>query len=163
MQTHLTHGKLERGGQGRTPRFHSPAWRIGDAFVGALARLAIGPIHLLTTRGHRTGRPHTKPVVPVDHAGKRWLVAPYGPVAWVRNARATNTVALRYGRVNRPYVVREASAHEAGPVLKRYLQIATKVRSHFPVPVDSPVAEFIAVAPQYPVFELVPAPDAGRS
>lgn len=145
------------------PRFDSRRWRVGDGLVSGLARLGIGPVHLLTTSGRRTGRRHTKPVVPVDYEGRTWLVAPYGPVAWVRNARATGTVVLRYGRVAHEYVVREASAHEAGPVLERYLAIATKVRSRFPVSRDAPVEEFIAVAPRYPVFELTLVTEARRS
>ena len=42
--------------------------------------------YLLTTRGRKTGRPRTNPVVPVEHDRRRWLVAPYGPVSWVHNA-----------------------------------------------------------------------------
>ncbi|MBO0729437.1 MAG: nitroreductase family deazaflavin-dependent oxidoreductase [Acidimicrobiaceae bacterium] len=44
--------------------------------------------YLLTIRGRKTGRPSTTPVTIVQHDGKRWLVAPYGAVSWVRNARA---------------------------------------------------------------------------
>ena len=128
----------------RPVRFQSPAWRTGDALVGVLARAGVGP--------------HTKPVVPVEHEGRRWLVAPYGPVGWVRNARADARLVLRHGRDSREYVAREATAAEAGPVIKRYLNVASKVRSWFPVPADAPVEEFLAAAPAYPVFELLPAP-----
>ena len=31
--------------------------RVGDAIFSALARAGIGPAHLLTTRGRKTGRP----------------------------------------------------------------------------------------------------------
>jgi hypothetical protein len=73
------------------PKFRSLPWRAGNAFVSVLARAGVGPIHLLTTRGAKSGRAHTIPVVPVDYDGKAWLVAPYGAVAWVYNAarRAT--------------------------------------------------------------------------
>jgi surface antigen len=79
-------------------RFRSWRWRAGNALVSVFARTGIGPIALLTTTGRVTGRRYTVPVVPVDHAGARWLVAPYGPVAWVDNARAAGTVTLRHGR-----------------------------------------------------------------
>jgi hypothetical protein len=69
-------------------RFRSLGWRAGNAMVSVLARAGIGPIYLLSTRGRRSGRLRTTPVVPVEHAGKRWLVAPYGAVSWVHNARA---------------------------------------------------------------------------
>ena len=99
------------------------------------------------------------PVVPVDHDGTRWLVAPYGPVAWVRNVRAANRVRLRYGRATREYATREASADDAAPVLKRYLAIAPKARAQFGATPDSPVADFLAEARSHPVFELVEVSD----
>lgn len=139
-----------------TPRFRSLGWRTGDAMVSVLARTGIGPVHLLTTQGRRTGLAHTKPVVPVEHDARTWLVAPYGPVAWVHNARASGTVELRHGRTTRRFAVREAPAEEAGPVLQRYLSVATKVQARFPVTKDAPVEDFVAVADRYPVFELVP-------
>jgi F420H(2)-dependent quinone reductase len=137
------------------PRFRSPGWRAGNAFVSVLARTGVGPIHLLTTRGSKSGRRHTIPVVPVDCDGRRWLVAPYGAVAWVHNVRATGQVSLRYGRATHEYATREVPAEEAGPVLKRYLAIATKTRAHFEATQDSPVEDFIAEAHRHPVFELV--------
>lgn len=135
-------------------QFRSLGWRAGNAIVSILARVGIGPIHLLTTRGRTTGRPHTRPVVPVAHAGSTWLVAPYGPVAWVRNARAEGAVVLRYGRTTRRYAIREVATHEAGPVLKRYAAVATKTRPIFQATEDSPVEHFARQADHFPVFEL---------
>jgi deazaflavin-dependent oxidoreductase (nitroreductase family) len=145
------------------PDFQARTWRLGNAVVGVLARLGIGPIELLTTRGRRTGSPHTNPVVPVEHDGKSWLVAPYGPVSWVHNARQSTRVSLRYGRATHEFVAREASADEAGPVLKRYVAVASKARSRFTAAPDAPVADFVAEAERHPVFELMPIDDRGRS
>jgi surface antigen len=103
-----------------------------------------------------TGRPYTVPVVPIDHAGARWLVAPYGPVAWVHNARSAGTVTLRYGRRRLVYAVRDATAVEAAPVLKRYVAVATRTRHRFTATVDAPVEAFIAEARDHPVLELQP-------
>ena len=50
--------------------------------------------YLLTTKGRKTARIRGNPVVVVEDNGKRWLVAPYGPVAWIHNARATEHVEL---------------------------------------------------------------------
>jgi deazaflavin-dependent oxidoreductase (nitroreductase family) len=141
-----------------TPAFDSWAWRAGNGAVGLLARAGIGPIHLLTTRDRRTGEPHTVPVVPVEYDGRTWLVAPYGTVSWVRNARDEGRVSMRYGRTTRDYTVREARADEAGPVLKRYVSIATKTRAQFRSAKDSPVEDFVAEADRHPVFELAPVP-----
>lgn len=106
--------------------------------------------------GRKTGRLRTHPVVPVDHDGKRWLVAPYGPVAWVHNVRAAGRVRLQYGRTVRDYTVREPIASQAGPILKRYVAVAPKTREHFTASEASPVADFVAEAERHPAFELTP-------
>ena len=137
------------------PTFRSRSWRAGNAFVGLLARLGVGPIHLLTTRGRKTGKPSTVPVVPVDFDGKRWLVAPYGDVGWVHNARAAGRVAIRYGRTSHEYDTREASPQEAGPVLKLYVTKATKTHPYFTATQDDPAEDFTAEADRHPVFELI--------
>ena len=140
------------------PAFKSWQWRAGNAVVSLLARVGVGPIQLLTTRDRTTGEPHTIPVVPVDQGGTRWLVAPYGAVGWVRNARKDGRVRLRYGRTAHDYAIREVGADEAGPVLKRYVAVATKTSAQFGATKDSPVADFAAEADRHPVFELVSIP-----
>jgi deazaflavin-dependent oxidoreductase (nitroreductase family) len=140
------------------PDFNSRQWRAGNAFVSLFARAGIGPIQLLTTRDRRTNEPRTAPVVPIDQGGRRWLVAPYGTVGWVRNAREQGRVRLRYGRTTRDYAIREVRGDEAAPVLKRYVAVATKTRSQFRATKDSPAAEFALEADRHPVFELVALP-----
>lgn len=137
------------------PAFDSWQWRLGNVIVALFARAGVGPIHLMTTHDRKTGQPHTVPVVPVEHDGRRWLVAPYGSVRWVRDARADGRVRLRYGRTTHDYVVREAGPEEAGPVLKRYVSVATKTRARFEASPDAPVAAFAAEAHRHPVFELL--------
>lgn len=144
------------------PAFASWQWRAGNAFVSLLARAGVGPIQLLTTRDRSTGAPHVTPVVAVEHGGSRWLVAPYGTVGWVRNARQDPRVRLRYGRAVHDYDTREVGPDEAGPVLKQYVAVATKTRAQFSATPDSPAAAFAAEADRHPVFELVAAP-AGRT
>jgi hypothetical protein len=73
----------------------------------------------------------------------------------VHNARAAGKATLRYGRTTREYTTREVAAEEAGPVLKRYVAIATKTRPLFKATQDSPVEDFVAEADAHPVFELV--------
>ena len=94
--------------------------------------------------------------MPVDYREKTWLVAPYGPVSWVQNARASRQVTLQYGRTKTNYAIREVGAAEAAPVLKRYIAVATKTRPQFDAKTDSPVEDFIAEAERHPVFELTP-------
>ena len=155
----LTDSATDEAGQ---KRFHSLGWRVGNTLAGMFARAGIGPIQLVTTRGRRTGRRYTRPVVPVEHDGRTWLVAPYGPVSWVHNARASGRVRLRHGRDARDYAVRELGPREAGPVLKRYVAIASRTRASFQASRDAPVEDFVAEAHRHPVFELLPlSNDAG--
>ena len=137
-------------------RFRSPGWRAGNAIVSVLARAGIGPIYLLSTRGRRSGRLRTTPVVPVSHGAKRYLVAAYGPVSWVHNARTAERVQLQRGRHRHEYAVREVGAEEAAPVLKRYVSVATRTRACFQAGENSPVEDFVAEAEDHPVFELIP-------
>jgi deazaflavin-dependent oxidoreductase (nitroreductase family) len=141
------------------PRQYRPSRgrRIGDAIVSVLIRAGLVPsTYLLTTRGRKTGRLRTNPVTVVTHDGKRWLVAPYGPVSWVHNARAAGQVTLRRRLQVRAYAVREVAPQEAGPVLKRYVRIATATRPYFQATKDAPVEDFVAEADRHPVFELTP-------
>jgi hypothetical protein len=76
-------------------------------------------------------------------------------VSWVRNARASGRVSLARRGDRQDYAVREVSPREAGPVLKRYVGIATATRPYFDARTDSPVEDFVAEANRHPVFELL--------
>src|SRR5262245_14501595 len=67
----------------------SPVRRAANRLVRTLLGLGLGPrrTYLLTVPGRRTGHPRSTPVPLVERGGERWLVAPYGAVGWVRNAR----------------------------------------------------------------------------
>jgi deazaflavin-dependent oxidoreductase (nitroreductase family) len=131
--------------------------RIGDAVMSVFVRAGLVPsTYLLTTTGRRTGRQLTHPVTVVDHDGRRWLVAPYGPVSWVHNARTAGRVRLGRRGKTRDYLVREVGAAEAGPVLKRYVEVASATRPYFHATTKSPVDAFVAEAARHPVFELIP-------
>lgn len=140
--------------------FHmTTARRVGDRMMRPLIRLGVVPgTYLLTVRGRKTGRPHSNPVTLVDGAdGPRWLVAPYGVVGWVRNARAARRVTLARRGHAVEYTLREVSPDEAGPVLKRYVALAKVTRPYFTAQPDAPAAEFAAEAGRHPVFELTAA------
>ena len=153
-------GRARGGGAPRPPRQYRPGRgrHLENTIMSALARAGLVPrSYLLTTRGRKTGRPRTNPVVPVDQGGRRWLVAPYGPVSWVHNARTTGRVSLTRRRGTRAYTIREVPPDEAGPILQRYVRIAPSTRPYFQATKDSPVEAFAAEADRHPVFELTPA------
>ena len=139
-------------------QYRPSSWRrAGDTVMSVFVRIgAIPSTYLLTTRGRKTGKPLTHPATVVEENGRRWLVSPYGQVSWVRNARASGRVSLARRGDRHDYAVREVSAQEAGPVLKRYVAVATATRPYFNARKDSPVEDFIAEADQHPVFELLP-------
>lgn len=130
--------------------------RIGNAFVGSLVRLGLGPraTYLMTVTGRKTGRRYTTPVTLVEDGTRRWLVAPYGPVSWVRNARVAGRVTLRRGSRTEQAAVTEVDARAAAPVLRKYLAAIRIVRPYFDVTPDSPIEDFVAEAPRHPVFAL---------
>ena len=143
-------------------QYRPSSWRRAvDAVMSVFVRMGVIPsTYLLTTRGRRTGRTLSHPATVVEEDGRRWLVSPYGQVSWVRNARASGQVSLARRGDRHDYAVREVSAEEAGPALKRYVAIATATRPYFQAQKDSPVEDFVAEADRHPVFELLaPAED----
>lgn len=139
-------------------RYRSGRWsRLENTVMTALTRAGLVPYsYVLSTRGRRTGRIRRNPVLLVEHDGQRWLVAPYGSVAWVRNARAAGRVTLTHRFTSRDYAIREVSAQQAGPVLQRYIRIASATRDYFQADRTDPVERFIAEAEHHPVFALTP-------
>jgi deazaflavin-dependent oxidoreductase (nitroreductase family) len=131
--------------------------RAGDAITGVFIRAGLVPhSYLLTTQARKTGQLHTVPVTVVERDGRRWLIAPYGPVSWVRNARAAGRVTLRRRRETLDYAVREVAPEAAGPMLKAYVQISRPTRPYFRADKDAPLGEFIDEADRHPVLELIP-------
>ena len=138
--------------------FHmTTARRINDRLMRPLIRLGVVPgTYLLTVRGRKTGIPRSNPVTLVDgDQGRRWLVAPYGDVGWVRNARAAGRVTLTRRGHGVVYTLREVSPDEAGAVLKLYVSLAKVTRPYFAAGPDASAAEFAAEADRHPVFELI--------
>jgi deazaflavin-dependent oxidoreductase (nitroreductase family) len=130
--------------------------RLINRIIRVLLRIGVSPPHtyLLTVRGRKSGHPYSTPLTLVEEAGKRWLVAPYGEVGWVRNARAAKQVTL--SRVRRFETVRivELTAEDAAPVLKKYLAQVPVVRPFFDVTPNSNLREFVAEASRHPVFRV---------
>ena len=130
--------------------------RAANALMKPLVRLGIGgkSACLLTTTGRRTGQQRTTPVVPVKNDGDRWLVSPYGMVAWVHNVRAQPEVTLRHGRRAETLHAEEVDPVAAGPVLQRYVRNVPVTAPYFDAKGDDPVERFIEEAPRHPVFKL---------
>ena len=145
--------------------FHRTMFRrVFDELTKLGLRLGLVPrnVYLLTVPGRKSGRLYATPVTLVEEGGARWLVAPYGDVSWVKNARAAGWASLSKRNRSEIVGVRGLGPAEAAPVLKAYLARVPIVRPYFAATVDSPVGEFAAEADRHPVFRIVgpPGPDS---
>jgi deazaflavin-dependent oxidoreductase (nitroreductase family) len=134
--------------------------RLGNRFATILSRAGfrMGVIALLTVRGRKSGEPRTTPVAVVQRDGKRYLVAAYGVVDWVRNLRTTGAATLSRGRHAEAITVHELSPQEAAPILKDGLGPGTFfLRPYFDATPSSPLVEFEREAERHPVFEVFTA------
>ena len=132
------------------------ARRVLNGLMRAMIALGVGPgdLYLLTVRGRRTGKPRSTPVTVLEDERGRWLVAAYGPVDWVRNARVAGRVTLtRRGRA-RAVPVTEVDGAEAAPVLQRYVRHVRVARPYFTARAGDPVEAFAAEASRHPVFRV---------
>jgi deazaflavin-dependent oxidoreductase (nitroreductase family) len=133
-------------------------WRRSvNRIIRALLPVGLAPPHtyLLTVPGRRSRRIYSTPVTLVEENGERWLVAPYGEVGWVKNARAAGQVTLERGRRSETVRIVELSPDEAAPVLKKYLSRVPIVRPFFDVTSKSQIEDFVAEAPRHPVFRIM--------
>jgi deazaflavin-dependent oxidoreductase (nitroreductase family) len=130
--------------------------RLLNVLVRALLRVGLGPRHtyLLTVHGRRSGTPYATPVTLVEEGTNRWLVAPYGEVSWVRNARAAGQVTLSRGRHTETVAIAELGPDEAAPVLKQYVTEIPITRPFFDAKPDAPLEAFVAEAHRHPVFRI---------
>lgn len=132
--------------------------RLGNRLITPLARLGVAGrrTHILTVRGRKSGRRYSTPVqLVLGEDGERWLVAPYGEGAWVRNARAAGEVELTRARETKRYRIEELAPDQAAPVLREYLRKTPIVKPYFAAAPDAPLEEFAAEAADHPVFRLV--------
>lgn len=134
--------------------------RVINRLIRGLLRLGV-PVpdtYLLSVRGRKSGRMYSTPVTLVEDNGARWLVAPYGDVSWVKNARASGEITLRRGRRTETVKLVELAPEEAAPILKRYLIRIPVVRPFFDVTPHSNDQDFVGEASRHPVFRIEEAP-----
>ena len=122
----------------------------------ALLRVRLAPrhMHLLTVPGRKTGKLYSTPVILVEHVDGRYLVAPYGERAWVKNARAAGAVELSRGRTRERLSITPLGSEEAAPILREYVRAVPAPRPYFDAKRDSLVEAFKDEAERHPVFRL---------
>ena len=104
-------------------RLHTSLFRtFGPSGPGAFRHTLI-----LTTRGRKTGRETSTPLLYIEESGKLYLVASFGgndtPPGWYLNLTANPEVKVETGHGNRAYRARSLPAGEAGKVWPKLLAL----------------------------------------
>jgi deazaflavin-dependent oxidoreductase (nitroreductase family) len=125
-----------------------------NGLIGLLTRLGIAPKnqYILQVQGRKSGRLYTTPVILVEENNQRWLVAPYGEVQWVKNARAIGQVTLKRKGKDEVVNIAEIAPLERGAILKKYLKLAPITQAYFKAHIDDPPELFAAEGQNHPVF-----------
>jgi deazaflavin-dependent oxidoreductase (nitroreductase family) len=129
--------------------------KVGNVLMTAALKAGFGPMNtrLLTVKGRKSGRDYTTPVNLVHRDETWYLVAPYGEVSWVRNARLAGEVTLRKGRHSQTHRIEELREAEAAPVLADYYRRNAITRPYFAAsPEDG--AGWLQETARHPVFRL---------
>jgi deazaflavin-dependent oxidoreductase (nitroreductase family) len=129
--------------------------KAGNWLLTAALKVGVAPgnLRLLTVRGRKSGREYTTPVNLVHRDDAWYLVAPYGEVSWVRNARAAGAVTLRKGRDRRDHRIEELHGADAAPVLADYYRQNAITRPYFDAAPDDGEA-WLRETARHPVFRL---------
>ncbi len=129
------------------------------------AGLPMGPNLLLTVRGRVSGEPRTAPVAVLDIDGRRYVLAAYGDVHWVRNLRVAREADLE-ARGGREHVTaRELAPDEAvafyrglPAIVRRYPWFGRAfAKALFGLVGPEVLQDPEAAAARHPVFELTAA------
>ena len=133
--------------------------KVANAVLKTLVQLGVpsGSMAVLTAPGRRSGQPRSTPVNLLIEDGRRYLVAPYGAVGWVQNARAAGGGAqLKHRGRTENVRLRELQPTEAAPLLKQYVAKNKITVPYFDAKPDDGVERFEAESARHPVFEILP-------
>jgi deazaflavin-dependent oxidoreductase (nitroreductase family) len=120
--------------------------------------LSIWGSRMLRVRGRKTGEVRSVPVNLLAVGGDRYLVAPRGETQWVRNLRVAGRGELVLGRRAEAFVAAELEDTDKSEILRAYLKRwKMEVGVFFGgVTATSPDEELHRIAPDHPVFKIVP-------
>jgi len=119
-----------------------------------LARRGFSRAQILTTTGRQSGESRSVPISPIDVDGVEYLVAPYGTVSWVQNARANPEVTLTKGRTARRVLLTEVTGNATAPVVDAYYRRESFSRKFMDVPASPTLDDFAEHSEQFPVFRV---------
>ena len=138
--------------------------RVLNPITTTLMRLGVRPdprMALLTIRGRKTGRDRTVPMGVFDRDGRKYIVAAFGEVNWVRNLRAAAAATITQGERKATYAAEQVHGEEAALVLRDCLaaylpsQLAgPMLRQRIAVTAAAPLEVLAVEAQRTPVFRL---------
>ena len=136
-----------------------PIRRLLNGIMAFLIRRDWAPagFFLLSVAGRASGENYSTPVRVISWQGDRWLVARYGDVNWVRNARASGRAQLRRGREWEEVTLVEVDSEHRAPVIQRYLEIDPLSRSALMPAAENNLESYRAAADAHPVFVILPS------
>lgn len=151
---------MYRGGRG-----NATARRFARVWAWAFSKGIVPGRRWVTLEvpGRRTGRPTRFPLGIAVVDGQQCLDSMLGnDCNWVRNVRANHGDAILDRRHRRRVHLVEIPTEDRPPLLKAYLQQVPGARPHIPVDPSRPVADFLPVAADYPIFRITSRPDTKR-
>lgn len=138
--------------------------KVLNPITTTLMRLGVRPdprMALLTIRGRRTGRDRSVPMGVFGRDGRKYLVAAFGEVNWVRNLRAAGVATITQGKRTTRYAAEQVQGEEAALVLRDCLAAylpsplaGPMLRQRIAVDADAPLDVLAAEARRTPVFRL---------
>src|SRR5262252_9007670 len=138
--------------------------KLLNPITTTLMRLGVRPdprMALLTIRGRTTGRDRTIPIGVFERADRKYIVAAFGEVNWVRNLRAAGAVTLSQGMRTAAFAAEQVHGEEAALVLRDCLAAylpsplaGPMLRQRISVAADAPLEMLTAEARRTPVFRL---------
>jgi deazaflavin-dependent oxidoreductase (nitroreductase family) len=135
--------------------------RVFNPIVAGLTRCGVSlwGSRVLSVPGRTSGEIRSTPVNVLTVGEQRFLVAPRGETQWVLNVRAAGGCSLRVGRRVETVRLRELADSDKPDVLRHYVRRwSWEVGQFFDgVGPDSSDDDLLAIAPNHPVFEIVPA------
>lgn len=119
-------------------------------FNSLAMKFGFGGAGTLTVRGRQSGIDRKAPVIPVELAGKRYLVSTRGNAGWVRNLRAAGGRGeLTVKGKTMSFLAAEVPLEERKPLIEAYRKVAGKTVARYwkALPGDA----------DHPVFRLDPS------
>ncbi len=146
-----------------SPRYVEPGWFTRTVFNPSVAWLSRAGFSVwgsreLRVRGRTSGEWRTTPVNLLALDGERYLVAPRGQTQWVKNLRVAGEGELRVGHHTEAFRAAEVADDDKVEILRAYLKRwKLEVGVFFDgVSATSPDAELRRIAPDHPVFRVLP-------